>query len=66
MDRFSFFGDDFGLSVLALAVAEEVLILEYNLTFLGTLSLAPFDIGTDVFRFALGDAAVDGDVKEWS
>ena len=37
--------------------------MEYNLTFLGTLSLAPFDIGTDVFRFALGNAAVDGDVK---
>ena len=51
------------MSVLALAVAEEVLVSEYYLAFTGGLCLAPFNVGADVFRFALGDAAVDGDVK---
>ena len=51
------------MSVLALAVAEEVLVSEYYLAFTGGLCLAPFNVGADIFRFALGDAAVDGDVK---
>lgn len=51
------------MSVLALAIAEEVLVSEYYLAFTGGLCLAPFNVGTDIFRFALGDAAVDGDVK---
>ncbi len=51
------------MSVLALAIAEEVLVSEYYLAFTGGLCLAPFNVGADIFRFALGDAAVDGDVK---
>ena len=51
------------MSVLALAIAEEVLVSEYYLAFTGGLRLAPFNVGTDVFRFALCYAAVDGDVK---
>ena len=44
-------------------IAEEVLVSEYHLAFTGGLRLAPFNVGADIFRFALGDAAVDGDVK---
>ena len=51
------------MSVLALAIAEEVLVSEYYLAFTGGLCLAPFNVGADIFRFALGDAAVDGNVK---
>ncbi len=51
------------MSVLALAVAEEVLVVEVHLSGLGALILAPYDVGTHVFGFALCDAAVDGDVK---
>ena len=51
------------MSVLALAVAEKILVSEYYLAFTGGLCLAPFNVGADIFRFALGDAAVDGDVK---
>ena len=51
------------MSVLALAIAEEVLVSEYYLAFTGGLCLAPFNVGADVFRFALRNAAVDGNVK---
>ena len=51
------------MSVLALAVPEEVLVVEVHLSGLGALILAPYDVGTHVFGFALCDAAVDGDVK---
>ena len=51
------------MSVLALAIAEEVLVSEYYLAFTGSLCLAPFNVGADIFRFALRNAAVDGNVK---
>ena len=51
------------MSVLALAIAEEVLVSEYYLAFTGSLCLAPFNVGADIFRFALCDTAVDGDIK---
>ena len=51
------------MSVLALAIAEEVLVSEYYLAFTGGLCLAPFNVGADIFRFALRNAAVNGDVK---
>ena len=51
------------MSVLALAIAEEVLVSEYYLAFTGGLCLAPFNVGADIFLFALGYAAVDGNVK---
>lgn len=37
--------------------------MEGHLAVFSTLSLAPFDIGTDVFGFALCDAAVYRDIK---
>ena len=51
------------MSVLALAIAEEVLVSEYYFAFTGGLRLAPFNVGADIFRFALRNAAVDGNVK---
>ena len=48
------------MSVLALAIAEEVLVSEYYLAFTGGLCLAPFNVGADIFRFALRNAAIDG------
>ena len=49
--------DGFGCHRITADGADVYKRQEYNLTFLSTLSLAPFDIGTDVFRFALGNAA---------
>ena len=37
--------------------------MERHVSFFGTLCLAPADIGADVFRFALGDGAVDRDIE---
>ena len=37
--------------------------MEWDIAFLGTPCLAPFDVGADVFGFALCDATVDGDIK---
>ena len=62
-DNLGFLGNDFNLTVCAFRVAEEVLALERHDTLLGTLCFAPFDIGADIFGFALGYRAVDGDVK---
>ena len=36
--------------------------MEWYVAFLGTPRLAPFDVGADVFGFALCDATVDGDI----
>ncbi len=60
LDDYRFFGDDFGFAVCTSAVAEEILVVEWHIIFLCTLSLAPFHIGTYVFGFALCDAAVYG------
>lgn len=37
--------------------------MEWHVAFLGTPRLAPFDVGADIFGFALCDATVDGDIK---
>ena len=54
---------NFGFTVGSLSISEEVLVVERNIAFLGTLCLAPADIGADVLRFALCDTPVDGDVE---
>ena len=41
-DRFGFFGDDFGFSVCTLSIAEEILVADGYVTFLGTFLFAPF------------------------
>ncbi len=58
-----FFGNDLRLAVSTSSVAEEIAVIEGHLTFFCTLGFAPFYVGTDIFRLALGDRAVDGDVE---
>lgn len=60
---FCLFGINLRLSILAFTVAEEGFIREGHISFLCTPSFAPRHIMVDIFRFALGDRAVDGDVK---
>ena len=57
------FGNDLRLSISPLAVAEEGFIGEGHISFLCAPCFSPSHIVADVFRFALCDGAVDGDVK---
>ncbi len=58
-DNFCFLG----ISVCSFSISEKVLVLEIDIAVPYTLCLFPFDIGADIFGFALHHASVDGDIK---
>ena len=43
-DRFGFFGDDFGFSVCTFSIAEEILVADGYIAFLGAFLFAPFHV----------------------
>ena len=62
-DYLSFFRVDFWFAIFTTAIPKEVFVMERHLALFSALIFAPYDVGADVLRFALSDAAVNGDIK---